>query len=105
MLLKKYFGAEIIQKIVINPDLFIFRYSRLDHPRFGLICTTTALRDIDAGEEILVNYGWSMSDAPLWYKHLWVDHVRRNEGWDDERILRWCALKYNMNGTLVQLPL
>ena len=84
---------------------FISRWSRLDHPRFGLICATTALRDIEKDEEVLVNYRLPMSDAPLWYKHLWVNHIRQNEGWNDEKILRWCDRKYAMNGKLVELPL
>ena len=46
-----------------------------------------------------------MADAPLWYKELWVDHVRKNEGWSDDKILRWCERKYAMNGKVIKLPL
>ena len=77
----------------------------MDHPRFGLIRSITALRDIEQGEEILVNYGLPMSDAPLWYKHLWVEHLRENEGWKDEEILKWCGRQYAMNGRTIELPL
>ena len=81
------------------------RWSRLEHPRFGLICAITAIRDIDENEEVLVNYGMRMADAPLWYKRLWVDHIRIKEGWTDEKILDWCGRRYAMNGKLVELPL
>ena len=84
---------------------FIFRWSRLEHPRFGLICAISALRDIEKDEEILVNYGLSMADAPLWYKHLWVHHCRVNEGWSDEKILKWCYHKYEMHGKTIELPI
>ena len=46
-----------------------------------------------------------MADAPLWYKHLWVDHVRKNEGWEDEKILKWCQRRYTMTGKIINLPL
>ncbi len=35
-----------------------------------------ALRDISAGEEILVNYNYTVIVAPLWYKLLWLDYLR-----------------------------
>ena len=44
------------------------RWSRLDHPRFGLICALTADRDIAGGEEVLVDYGLWLADAPGWYR-------------------------------------
>ncbi len=44
------------------------RWSRLDHPRFGLICALTADRDIAGGEEVLVDYGLRLADAPGWYR-------------------------------------
>ena len=64
-----------------------------------------ALRDIEQGEEILVNYGMRMSDAPLWYKCLWVQHLRNTNSWNDEEILDWCGRSYAMNGRVVELPL
>ena len=81
------------------------RWARIDHPRFGLICAIASIRDIEKDEEVLVNYGLPMADAPLWYKELWVDHVRKNEGWSDDKILRWCERKYAMNGKVIKLPL
>jgi hypothetical protein len=29
----------------------------MEHPRFGLICAIYANRDLEPGEEVLVNYG------------------------------------------------
>ena len=45
-----------------------YRFSRIDHPRFGLIICVVAKRDLPAGEEILVNYNMDMALAPEWYK-------------------------------------
>ena len=42
--------------------------------RFGLIMSIVALRDIRAGEEILVNYNYDVKLAPEWYRSLWMQH-------------------------------
>ena len=80
------------------------KWSRLEHPRFGLICAIQVLEDLPRGSEILVNYGMRMSDAPLWYKSLWVEHLRRTKNYSDEEILYWCARQKSMNGRLIDLP-
>ena len=51
-----------------DPYFLIYRFSRIDHPRFGLIICVMAKRDLSAGEEILVNYNMDMALAPEWYK-------------------------------------
>lgn len=79
------------------------RWSRLEHPRFGLICSITALRDICKGEEVLVNYGIGMAHAPQWYKLLWVRHLK-NIGKTDSEIRDWCCRQYSMNGHVIELP-
>lgn len=45
------------------------------HPRFGAIKCLRTLREVQAGEEILVDYGYGRKedgayDAPSWYQHL-----------------------------------
>ena len=45
-----------------------------------------------------------MSDAPNWYKTLWVEHLR-NKGQSNDEILDWCSRQYAMNGRLIELPL
>ena len=80
------------------------RWSRLEHPRFGLICAITAVDDIDPDQEILVNYGMGMADAPSWYKSLWVQHLRDKKGLSDGEILDWCGRHYAMTGKSVTLP-
>ena len=45
-------------------------YVEIEHPRFGLIQSVTALRDIKAGEELFTNYGYAKMDFPddfPWY--------------------------------------
>ena len=85
--------------------LVISRWSRFEHPRFGLICSIVAIRDICPNEEIFVNYGIKLSDAPDWYKQLWVDHLRKEKGQTDQQILDWCGRQYAMNGKIIQLPI
>ncbi len=80
-------------------------WSRLEHPRFGLICSLSAARDISAGEELLVNYGVSMADAPGWYKELWVRFCREDKGMADAQIEEWCRMQYSRYGKWVTLPL
>lgn len=81
------------------------KWATLDHVRFGLICAVRATRNIQPGEEILVNYGIRMGIAPLWYKQLWVEHCKNELHMSNEDILSWCDRQYSMNGILVQLPL
>ena len=68
-------------------------YFRLEHPRFGLICSITALRDICKGEEVLVNYGIGMAHAPQWYKLLWVRHLK-DIGKTNSEIRDWWVHSY-----------
>ena len=79
------------------------KWSRLDHPRFGMICSVTALRDIPEGEEILVNYGLGMAFAPDWYKSLWVQHCREYKKMSDQDINDWCGRQYAINGSFIDL--
>jgi hypothetical protein len=44
--------------------------------RFGAIMSVVALRTIEPGEEIFVNYNYSVSLAPDWYKQQWFQHLR-----------------------------
>ena len=44
------------------------RWGRLDHPRFGQVVTIIAIKDIQVGEEVSVNYKYPVILAPEWYK-------------------------------------
>lgn len=44
------------------------RWGRLDHPRFGLVVTIIAIKTIQVGEELTVNYKYPVTIAPQWYK-------------------------------------
>lgn len=83
----------------------LFRWSRIEHPRFGLICSIVAITEILVGEEVFVNYGLGMSEAATWYKLLWVDHLRKHQGICDNEINAWCSRMYSINGRYIQLPL
>ena len=58
----------LLEAISRNQSHLNYRFSRIDHPRFGLIICVMAKRDLSAGEEILVNYNMDMALAPEWYK-------------------------------------
>ena len=79
------------------------RWSQMDHARFGLICAIKATKDISPGEEILVNYGLGMAEAPTWYKSLWVEHCRKQRKMTDQEIRDWCGRQYAMKGRVVDL--
>ena len=53
------------------------RWSRIDHPRFGLICSLTANTVIMEGEEITVNYRLPLHLAPQWYLECHEQHLAR----------------------------
>ena len=57
-----------------NPNC---RWSRIDHPRFGLICSLTANTVINEGEEITVNYRLPLHLAPQWYLECYELHQAR----------------------------
>ena len=63
-----------------------------------------AKREILAGEEILVNYGYKLSHAPTWYQDLWFRHLRRDRGWAEEKIRDWVENNARMTGVFVQIP-
>ena len=46
-------------------------YVNVDHPRFGNIMATTALRDISKGQQVFAFYGYGPggSGTPRWYKN------------------------------------
>ena len=50
------------------------RWSRIDHPRFGFICSITAIRKIYEGEEVTVNYRLPLHLAPLWYVQCYEEY-------------------------------
>ncbi len=57
------------------------------HPRFGQIMSVVASRDLKAGDEVLVHYGYSIASSPEWYRAQWADHLRKL-GWSDDLVKR-----------------
>ena len=56
--------------------------------RFGLIRAFKALRDIEAEEELLVNYSMNLGDSPEWYRIIWIKHHREYKKCSDVTIKR-----------------
>ena len=44
--------------------------------RYGKIMSIVALANIKRGEEIFAHYGYHMMTAPVWYRNLWLQHLR-----------------------------
>ena len=67
-------------------------FAQFWHPRFGLIMSIVANRDIRAGEEIFVSYNYVIATAPEWYQDQWFSHLRHELQWSVQQI-RACAKK------------
>lgn len=72
-------GHKICHSFTPNTELETFY-----HPRFGIIKCLISVKEIEEGEEIFVNYQYSLSCSPDWYKVSWAKHqklVRRLPDW------------------------
>ena len=79
-------------------------FAQFWHPRFGLIMSIVADRDIMAGEEIFVCYNYVMALAPAWYQEQWFKHLREELRWTEEQIHSWAARMNKLNGLTVNIP-
>ena len=58
------------------------------HPRFGLIIGLKATRNIEEGEEIVVDYQYPcIKSAPAWYQKAWFDYLKA-EGWSNDDVAK-----------------
>lgn len=46
------------------------------------------MRDIEANEELLVNYSMNLGDSPEWYRIVWIKHHREYKKCSDVTIKR-----------------
>lgn len=77
-------------------------WSLFEHPRFGLVRSITAMKDIAKGEEILVNYTMTIAKSPDWYRQVWLQHMRKSK--DDAAIQRYIDRQYELQGYRIPLP-
>jgi len=59
------------------------------HPVLGTIMAVTALEDLEAGQEVTVNYGYNYTaeaDQPEWFKELWIQYYGEVNHGDNEII-------------------
>lgn len=75
-----------------------------EHPRFGLIRALRALVNIEADQEILVNYTINLADSPEWYRVLWIRHQRANKNASDQSIKRILDRYTENTGKRVEIP-
>ena len=73
------------------------------HPRFGLIMSVVAKRDISPGEEIFVSYNYSLATAPSWYQVMWFRHIREELDWSEQKIHSWLMKIFRQTGEVVAM--
>lgn len=79
-------------------------FGHIWHPRFGLIMSVVANRDILAGEEVFVCYNYMIAKAPEWYRLLWFIHLRDDLEWTEQKIYSWSLKEYRTSGLYVEIP-
>lgn len=58
-----------------NAEFVVF-----DHPKFGLIPCLLSIADIRKDEEVLVGYGYDLTDSPVWYQQAWKTSIFGRQG-------------------------
>ena len=51
-----------------------------------------------------MNYNLGLSQGPLWYRLLWLRHVRENKGWGQREIERYIERNYDLTMKRIELP-
>jgi len=74
-----------------------------EHPRFGLIRSLRAIRDLKKGDELLVNYHMTVAKSPEWYRQVWLQWMRKTKK-DDAAIQRYIDRQYELQGYRIPLP-
>ena len=74
------------------------------HPRFGLIMALTAKEDIEAGQEVYVNYNYKLPFSPTWYQEQFFTHLRKDLQWTENKIQQWTLNKARMAGVPIDIP-
>lgn len=77
-------------------------WTLFEHPRFGLIRSLTAKKEIAADQEVLVNYQMAMAKSPEWYRVVWLQWLRKTK--DDAGIQRLLDRQYELSGMRIPLP-
>jgi len=62
------------------------------------------LRTIMENEELLVNYNYSLSNAPDWYKEKYFQHLREEENVSEEELHSLAKRKSKQFQTRLQVP-
>ena len=78
-------------------------FSHLWHPRFGLIMSVVANKEIHAGEEVLVSYSYMMAKSPDWYREQWFDNMQENLEWSEKQIYNWALKELRCSGLHVKI--
>ena len=79
-------------------------FTELYHPRFGQIMSIVAKQDIRRGEEILVNYNYSLHMAPDWYISLFFHHLRNVEQKSEEYIYQYAKKRSRDHSSTITVP-
>jgi len=79
-------------------------FAQLWHPRFGLIMSIVANRDLEPGEEVFVSYNYDIQKAPEWYQNQWFKHLRGVLDWTEKEIVTWANKMLRKTGVPVKIP-
>jgi hypothetical protein len=70
-----------------------------------------AIRDIKAGEELFVNYGYSFSSGPTWFKEVVISHLRKDPEFfnnqpfvTNQKTLSQLEEELKMSGNQLEIP-
>lgn len=89
--LKEYAGSlghKVCHSFTPNTEFDTFY-----HPRFGNVRCLASIRNISKGEEITVNYRYSLPVSPNWYKVAWAKHQKLVRGLPDWKL----AVNFGLN--------
>ena len=78
-------------------------FQRMFHPRFGLIMSIVAKRNILPDEEILVDYHYPIASAPDWYRRQWHEYLLKKKGWSRFYVDRYGYTAHEVRSTFESL--
>lgn len=79
-------------------------FSKIEHPRFGHIMCIMSIAEIEAGDEVFVNYNYRIWQGPEWYQQQYLQHLRMVEDVSEETLFLVAARIIRSSGTFVEIP-
>ena len=80
------------------------RFAEINHPRFGKVMSIVAKEDIPCNEEVLVSYGYRISEAPDWYVDLWFQHLRQDKNLTEAEVYQAAKKESRFSQAPIAVP-